>query len=156
VVAVLPSHASPSVAAIAGIAARGPSAPPPQADPGHRGALQSQLDGVRYPYWQDAFGWETSGTRTDRVDGRSTMTVYYADPTKSMVDYTIVGGSPLPEPAGATVQQAGGTRYLGLRSGGRTIVTWRRAGHTCVISATGVPLPTLLRLAEWRYDATRA
>jgi hypothetical protein len=156
VVAVLPSHAAPSVAAVAEIAARGPSAPPPQADPGHRGALASELGGVRYPYWQDTFGWETSGTRTDRVDGRPTMTVYYADRARVTVGYTIVAGSPLPEPARAGVEQAGGTRYLGLQGGGRTIVTWRRAGHTCVISATGVPLPTLLRLAEWRYDATRA
>jgi len=32
-------------------------------------------------------------------------------------------------------------------------LTWQRAGHTCVISGVGVPLGTLLRLAQWPYDA---
>ena len=47
-------------------------------------------------------------------------------------------------------------RFVGLTAGARTIVTGRRAGHTCVVSATHVPLATLLRLAEWRYDASPA
>ncbi len=33
---------------------------------------------------------------------------------------------------------------------GRTVVTWRRAGHTCVISATHVPVGSLEQLAGWR------
>jgi hypothetical protein len=36
---------------------------------------------------------------------------------------------------------------LSLR--GRTGVTWRRAGHTCVLSATAVPTRVLERLADW-------
>ncbi len=157
VVALLPSAPSPSVAAVAALAARGPAGPGPAVDPSPAHTLRAQVAGVRYPNWQEAFGFRGTGARTDRLDGRATMTVYYAKPTRATVGYTIVGGPALPEPAGATSSEvSSGTRYLGLTRGARTIVTWRRAGHTCVISATGVPVGTLLRLAEWRYDATPA
>ncbi len=152
VVALLPGGSAPSVTAVAALAAAGPSSPPPASDPAHAGALRSEIDGVRYPYWADAFGWRASGIRTDRVGGRPTMTVVYANAANQTVDYTIVGGAPLGEPAGRA-QQSNGTRFVGLTAGGRQIVTWRRDGHTCLVAATGVPLPTLLRLAEWRYDA---
>lgn len=156
VVAILQRDATPSVTAVAAIAARGPAVPAPAPDPTHRGALRTQLDGVRYPYLEGAFGWLTTGARTDRLDGRPTMTVYYSGPGQASAGYTIVGGPALPEPSGARVLESRGTRYLTLTRAGRSIVTWRRAGHTCVMSATGVPLPTLVRLAQWGYDATRA
>ena len=37
----------------------------------------------------------------------------------------------------------------GQSSGGRTVVTWERNGHTCVLSSTDVPRDTLLDLAGW-------
>jgi hypothetical protein len=156
VIAILPSRAAPSVTSVATLAARGPIAPPPLVDPGRLDTLRSQVDGVRYPDWEEAFGFRSSGARTDRVDGRTTMTVYYAKAAQATVGYTIVSGRALPEPAGSVTQVSFGTRFVGLTRGGRSIVTWRRAGHTCVISASGAPLPTLLRLAEWRYAATPA
>jgi hypothetical protein len=154
VVALLPGTQAPSVAAVARVAAVGPAKAAPAQDPAHPDLLTSAVDGVHYPYWADAFGWRTSGSRSDRTGGRPTTTVYYTDAQRMTVDYTIVGGAPLAEPAAGRVQQMDGTRFVGLTAAGRTIVTWRRDGHTCVVSATGVPLPTLLRLAEWRYDAT--
>jgi hypothetical protein len=156
VVAVLPGGAAPSVTSVAALALRGPAGPAPGVDARHPDTLGVQLAGVRYPSWQEAFGRRPTGARTDTIDGRATMTVYYARRAQPTVGYTIVSGPPLPEPGGATITASGGTRYLGLTAGARTVVTWRRAGHTCVISATGVRLPTLLRLAEWRYDATPA
>jgi hypothetical protein len=30
------------------------------------------------------------------------------------------------------------------------VVTWRRQGHTCVLSGTGVDRDTLLELAAWK------
>jgi hypothetical protein len=154
VVALLPSASTPSVTAVAALAVRGPAGPAPAVDPSPAHTLRGQVDGVRYPDWQEAFGFRGAGARTDRLDGRATMTVYYAKPTQATVGYTIVSGPPLPEPAGPISEVISGTRYRGLTRGARTIVTWRRAGHTCVISATGVPVGTLLRLAEWHYDAT--
>jgi len=32
---------------------------------------------------------------------------------------------------------------------GRLVVTWRRAGHTCVLSGTAMPAAQLQRLAAW-------
>jgi hypothetical protein len=155
VVALLPGGATPSVTRVAALALRGPAGPAPAVDARHPDTLGAEIAGVRYPDWQEAFGFRATGARTDRVEGRTTMTVYYASATEPTVGYTIVAGPALPEPSGGLSDHAsGGTRYLGLTSGGRTIVTWRRAGHTCVISATGVPVGALLRLAEWRYQAT--
>ncbi len=154
VVAVLPSGSAPSVTTVASLAVRGPAAPAPPADPAHQSALRAQIDGVRYPDWK-AFGWPATGARTDQIDGRATRTVYYAA-RGATVGYTIVAGTALPEPSAVTTQLRDGTRFLGLTRGGRSIVTWRRSGHTCVVSAAGVPIPTLLRLAEWRYDAIPA
>ena len=41
----------------------------------------------------------------------------------------------------------GGVPYWLLREGTTDLVTWRRAGHTCVIAGHGVGPETLLRLA---------
>ena len=37
-----------------------------------------------------------------------------------------------------------------LEEDGRTVVTWERGGHTCVLSAEGVPADELLELAGWK------
>ena len=43
-----------------------------------------------------------------------------------------------------------GTVLWAYSSDGRDIVTWRRRGHTCVLSAKGVPRDELLDLAGWK------
>jgi hypothetical protein len=48
--------------------------------------------------------------------------------------------------AGDTPGRAG-LRALSLRE--RTVVTWRRTGHTCVLSASAVPTRVLEQLAHW-------
>jgi hypothetical protein len=154
-VAILPGGAGdrPTVAGAAQLAALGPTAGPPALDTTHPGSLGDEVSGVRYPYWQDAFGFTASGTRTDRLDGRVAMTVYYTGtgaghPTTG---YTIISGSALPEPHGGSVVRRGGTAFTSLREGSRTVVTWRRDGHTCVLSAgTNVPVARLLALAAWQ------
>jgi hypothetical protein len=46
--------------------------------------------------------------------------------------------------------QQGSERYVVLRKGDRTIVTWRRGGHTCILSGPAkVPTGKLLALASW-------
>jgi hypothetical protein len=65
------------------------------------------------------------------------------------VAYTIVGAPALAQPSVPVTHLGRFTpRVFGLR--GRTVVTWRRAGHTCVLSASGVPVPMLEQLADWR------
>ena len=83
-----------------------------------------------------------------RVDGRETRTVFYVRGGRR-VAYSIVSGGALawPEEARRTVR--GGTTLRYLQRGDRTIVTWSRAGHTCVLTAADVPHTQLLELAAW-------
>ena len=87
--------------------------------------------------------------RTHRpVGGRHAVTVYYAA-VREQVAYTIVATPPLAEPAAQSIR-AGSLTVRALRSGTRTVVTWRREGDTCVLSSTGsapVPWP------RWRPGA---
>jgi len=156
VVALLPATSGPTVAKAARLASLGPTRPAPTADARHPGSLLDAVDGVRYPYWQDALGFRAAGTRTDRLDGRLVMTVYYASATGSAqtTGYTIVSGKALPEPHGATHLRRSGIDFLSLRAGSRTVLTWRRAGHTCLLSGgPDVSLARLLDLAVWKPAA---
>ena len=42
------------------------------------------------------------------------------------------------------------TSLAALPLGGRTVVTWREGGHTCILSTTGTSAAVLERLASWR------
>jgi hypothetical protein len=155
IVGLLPGGGGPTVARAAQLAALGPTGVAPAADAAHPGSLRESVDGVRYPYWQDAFGFTASGTRTDRLDGRVVTTVYYTSAATQTTGYTIVSGAALPEPRGGRVVRRDATDFLVLREGARTVVTWRRDGHTCVLSAgSGVSTGTLLALAVWQPTST--
>jgi hypothetical protein len=106
--------------------------------------------GIPFPYWEDAFGWHATGTRTDRLDGRLLTTVFYSRGAERIA-YTIVSGDSLPPVAAAHTTLHGGTVLAGSWSGGRPVVTWLRRGHTCVLSGgRGVSLASLTQLAGWR------
>ena len=40
-------------------------------------------------------------------------------------------------------------RYRVLHTGGTTVVTWLRDGHTCILAARGVDASVLVDLATW-------
>jgi hypothetical protein len=140
--------AAPSVAQAVALANRGVAQPPPARDVANSQTLASAVDGVHYPYWED-FGWDTRGARDDRVGGRAAVTVYYGDRGGHWIAYTIVGGGPLSVPAGAGHQTLAGTRFAVFSAGSRTVVTWLRHGHSCVLSGVGVPVASMLKLAAW-------
>jgi hypothetical protein len=141
--------ASLSVAQAANLATLGPTAPAPAVDRAHPGVLKRSVGGVSYPSWQDEFPWRASGARADKVNDRRAVTVFYSNPSGERIGYTIVDGKALDEPPGPSVQH-GSERYVVLRSGGRTIVTWRRGGHTCILSGSAKVSPgKLLTLAAW-------
>ncbi len=144
---------SPSVSQAAELALRGPSGPAPVVDPGDpRMKLAQRLQGLYFPNWSDTLGWRPVGARTDRLSGHSAVTVYYQ--RRGMrVAYTIVGAPALTQPA-APVTHPGGFALQTFSLGGRTVVTWRRAGHTCVLSASAVPMRVLERLANWQTART--
>jgi hypothetical protein len=139
----------PSVAQAAELATLGPAAPAPAVDAAHPGLLKRSVSGVSYPSWKDEFPWHASGVRVDKVNGRRAVTVFYENPANVRIGYTIVDGKPLEEPSGPGLRQ-GAERYVVVRGGARTIVTWRRGGHTCILSGpASVPSAKLLALASW-------
>lgn len=141
--------AGPTVADAAQLALRAPTAAAPAVDAAHPGLLRRSVGGVTYPSWQNRFPWKASGQRQDTLDGHTAVTVYYDDPSGVRIGYTILGGRALAEPSGPSVRH-GSERYVVLQRGARTIVTWRRGGHTCVLSGPRtVPSARLLALASW-------
>lgn len=139
---------SPSISQAAQLALRGPSGPAPSADPNEpRIKLAQRLQGLYFPNWSDTLGWRPVGVRNDQLGGRRAVTVYYQQQGMS-VAYTIVATPALAQPS--TPETHLGRLVLHtLNLRGRSVVTWRRAGHTCVISASGVPMRVLERLADW-------
>ena len=151
VVLVLPGGApgSPSVSQAAGLALRGPSAPAPAPDSTDpRSKLAERFQGVYFPNYLARLGWRAIGMRRDRLDGRPATTVYYQR-RDGLVAYTIVGAPTLAPPSGL-VTRSNGLELRAFSLAGRTVVTWRRAGHTCVLSAASVPVRALKQLAGWR------
>ena len=151
VVLVLPGGApgSPSVSQAAGLALRGPSAPAPAPDSTDpRAKLAERFQGVYFPNYLARLGWRAVGMRRDRLDGRPATTVYYQR-RDGLVAYTVVGAPTLSPPSGL-VTRLNGLELRAFSLAGRTVVTWRRAGHTCVLSAASVPVRVLEQLAGWR------
>lgn len=140
---------SPSVSQAAQLALRGAAGPAPGADPGDPGMkLAARVQGLYFPNWSATLGWRPAGVRTDQLGGRQAVTVYY-ERDGMRVAYTIVATPALAQPT-APVTRIGGLALQAIALGGRHVVTWRRAGHTCVLSASGVPAGTLEELANWR------
>jgi hypothetical protein len=148
------SPGAPSVSQAAGLAGLGPVLAAPQADPSLPAKLETGVEDVYFPNWSDRFNSPATGERTDHINGRVAVTVYYSWRGKELA-YTIVGAPVLSTPA-AQVTTFDGIRLHTLHQQGRTVVTWRRAGHTCVLSATGVPAVVLQRLAAWEAPSASA
>jgi hypothetical protein len=150
VVLVLPggSPGSPSVSQAAALAGLGPTHAPPTPDPSApKVKLGRGVQEVYFPNWEHSFGARAIGQRSDGLGGRPAVTVYYRWHGKTLA-YTIVGLPPLSEPA-APVTQWNGSQLRTLRLDGRFVVTWRRDGHTCVLSGKGVSPGQLQKLAAW-------
>jgi hypothetical protein len=109
--------------------------------------LKVQVEGTRFPDYEQKFGWRAVGQHEDEVDGRLVRTVDYQKGNDE-VSYSIVAGDALDEPDGNDLE-AEGTRLRQV--GDAPVVTWRRGGHTCVIEgSSGVSLDTIAELAGWK------
>jgi hypothetical protein len=134
---------------------RAATLPAPGESQVHHAQLAVAVNGVPFPYWEDRFGWRSTGSRTDRVDGRSITTVFYADSSGRRIGYAILAGTPVPRVSGGVVVWRGGVSYRLLTENGVAVVTWLRDGHLCVVSGRGVSSAMLLGLASWSdHDAT--
>jgi hypothetical protein len=124
-----------------------PATAPPPATDGTR--LRASVDGVAFPDWGERFGWHRTGARRDTIDGRFTRTVFY-EHMGHRIAYTIVAGPPASVPGGARVAVRNGMRVALRRDGDRTIATFERDGHTCVLAGHVLHESTLVELATWR------
>ncbi len=124
-----------------------PATLPSPAENPHDGAkLDASVEGLAYPYWGGQRGWPATGSRHDRLSGRSITTVFYATRSGARVGYAIVAGRPLAEPSSGSQLVRGGVRFHVLDAHGATVVTWREAGHTCILAGRGVPVAAMVRL----------
>jgi anti-sigma factor RsiW len=109
--------------------------------------LPVAVEGVRFPNYEEKFGWRAVGRRADEIDGRDVTTVFY-ERGGERVSYSIVAGDALAEPDGEDVE-AEGTRLR--RIGAGNAVTWRRLDHTCVMDGSSAVSPaTVAELAGWK------
>jgi hypothetical protein len=148
VLVVLVAGGGPSVDSMVAAALRPPVAAV-SVDPNQERLLRQQVEGVRFPNYAGKFGWEAAGMRTDELDGRLTRTVFYRRDGRD-VAYTIVAGDALPWPDDAARAEREGIELRSFTQDGRTVVTWLRQGHTCVLSGEGVDARTLIELAAWK------
>jgi anti-sigma factor RsiW len=144
--------AGPSVADAARLAALPPRGPAPARAEGSRTKLAIGVGRVAFPNLKGPYGWRAVGTRRGQVGGRDATAVYYAKGPRR-IGYVIVSGSGLPQPSGAHRSMVGGVEYRSLRIDGRPVVTWRRGGHTCVLTGH-VSSAELLTLAAWNGNGT--
>jgi hypothetical protein len=127
---------------------------PPESSTNHT-ELTAAVDGVKFPYWEDRFGWRSTGMRSDQIAGRAITTVFYSDAGGRRIGYAIIAGHPAPRIGGGVVLWRGGVPYRLLTTNGAAVVTWLRDGHLCVVSGRGVSSATLLKLASWSdHDAS--
>jgi hypothetical protein len=139
---------APSISQAAALASRGIAAPAPTPDPKTPGKLVRNIEDVYFPDWSARFHWRAVGQRVDHLEGREALTVYYAWHGKQIA-YSIVAAPALDQPA-AQVTRSYGTELRTFDLNGRLVVTWRRAGHTCVLSGIGVAADKLQQLAAWK------
>jgi hypothetical protein len=139
---------APAIAKAARLSTFAPQRPAPGAYPRHPGLLDLEVEEVPYPDWQGRFGWRAVGSRADRVEGRNAITLFYARGGRR-IGYTILSGRPLEAPAGTLRTVRGDTVLESFGVNGRTVVTWQRKHHTCVLSGGGVSREELLRLGAW-------
>lgn len=152
VVALSGGPGGPTVADAARLAARPPAGPAPARQGSSATQLAARVDGVVFPDLRRSYGWRPVGVRHGRLDGRRATVVYYAKDGRR-IGYAIVAGSGLPRPSDAPATQRRGVELQTLRVEGRPTVTWRRLGHTCVITGAA-SRAELLALASWRGGGT--
>lgn len=140
---------APTLLQASNLALRPATRPAPAESSRNRHLLAASAAGIPYPYWAGDLGWRATGARADVVGGRTVTTVFYADRASRSIGYSIVSGYALPVPVGSGAIVRHGRTFHVVRRRDPTVVTWREAGHTCILTARAVASGTLVRLAAW-------
>jgi hypothetical protein len=127
--------------------------PAPPTDLERPALVERSFAGVRFPAWSGKFGWRTVGARSDELDGRETLTVYYRH-THHRIGYTVIEGPAVDPPDDADTMIAGGLELHRFRLGRQDVVTFERNGRTCVLSGDVHDPDTLVKLASWQGEGT--
>jgi hypothetical protein len=133
---------------------RPPTASAPSENARNGTELAVAVDGVPFPYWDERFGWRSTGSRMDGLDGRQVTTVFYVNREGQRIGYAIVAGKPAPTVTGGVIKWRSGTAYRLQHAWGSEVVSWQRSGHLCVIAGHGVNPSALLALASWQGHET--
>jgi hypothetical protein len=144
------SSSGPGVNQAAALALSGATHAAPAESRNNHSQLAANVDGIAFPYWERGLGWRSTGSRIDRVGGRSIATVFYSDRGGHRVGYAIVAGLPAPRVSGGTIVRREGVPYRVSREHDASVVSWLRHGRLCVVAGHGVDSATLLSLASWR------
>jgi anti-sigma factor RsiW len=139
----------PSVADAARLATQPANAPAPAPTVPGSTRLAADVEGVPFPDLAAFAGWQVTGVRRGQVNGRDATAVFYEKGGRRIA-YVIVAGSALSTPSAGSATSQGGVEYRTLQLNGRPAVTWRRAGHTCILVGDAAG-SELLQLATWRY-----
>lgn len=130
----LAGREDPSALDAARLAVRPPVAAAPAVDPQDPKLLRTAVGDVTFPSWE-AYDLAVTGRRSDEIDGRDAVTVFYEDAGGARIGYTVVDGAALPWPDGAELVRRNGVDVRVLRRDGRVLAFWRARGQTCIISA---------------------
>jgi hypothetical protein len=91
-------------------------------------------------------GWTPTGSRSDRVEGRSLTTAFW-ERRGRRIAHTVVSGDPVEAPARSRRTGRRGLLLQSFDRAGRTAVIWTEGGHTAVISGIGISRAALYALA---------
>lgn len=144
------SPGAPTVSQAAALPLRGPTLAAPQPVHGQPVKLAQDVQDVYFPNWSRWFGWRATGRRIDRLGGHLAVTVFYERGGRHIA-YTILTSPPLSWP-GSQMLRLDGIELQRFVTHGRLVVTWRRSGHTCLLSGSGVTTGELGRLASWKVS----
>jgi hypothetical protein len=150
IVLVLGGGGGPSVQEVAQAALQAPTAPaPPRAGDNPR-FIDAEIGGIRFPDWEEKWGWRAVGARTDSVGGREALTVVYRKGQRG-VHYTVVDGDALPLPSDGEVRSVDikGTPGVLFADGDAEVLAWHRQGRTCLLASDTLSGEQLTRLAHW-------
>lgn len=93
-----------------------------------------RVGGLRFPSLVE-YGWTAVGGRRDALGDRTATTLFYEGGGGRRLAVTILSGQALPAPPGSRVTRRDGVAVARSTSGDRTILSWRRAGRTTIMSA---------------------